>query len=183
MEGIYGHYALSNKETVRPHTSGACFSVATSSWTLEESSPQPIERTAPATNWLETRSVAINMFTLDTNAIIYFLQDDSAAVAVIAPLVESPVRLFASTITELELLSFQPLTDDEFQAIDDLLRTLTLVPVDSQIARLAGELRRHKHIEVPDSIIAATALLTKSTLLTRNVRDFRNIPTLSIQTI
>jgi predicted nucleic acid-binding protein len=38
-------------------------------------------------------------------------------------------------------------------------------------------------LKTPDSAIAATAMLTKTTLLTRNVDDFRQIDDLKVQEI
>ena len=37
------------------------------------------------------------------------------------------------------------------------------------------ELKRKHNIETPDSIIGATAILNKLTLVTRNENDFKNI--------
>ncbi len=54
----------------------------------------------------------------------------------------------------------------------------TIVPIDADVARLAGELRanaaaRGRVATQPDMLIAASALLGGHTLATRNVRDFR----------
>ena len=58
-----------------------------------------------------------------------------------------------------------------------------VVPLDSRIARYAGYLHRLYRLKTPDSAIAATAMLTKTTLLTRNVNDFRPIEDLKVQEI
>ena len=42
---------------------------------------------------------------------------------------------------------------------------------------------RNGGLKTPDSAIAATAMLTKTTLLTRNVNDFRPIEDLKVQEI
>jgi len=49
-----------------------------------------------------------------------------------------------------------------------------------ECARNGKESRRQYRLKVPDSVIAATALFTGSTLLTRNTRDFRRIPNFSV---
>lgn len=67
--------------------------------------------------------------------------------------------------------------------IEDLLATISIIPLDSRIARLTALVRRHYRVKVPDSIIAATAMFTGSTLLTRNTRDFRKISNLTIRKI
>jgi len=61
-----------------------------------------------------------------------------------------------------------------------MLHTLAVIPVDSRIARIAGALRRVHRLKTPDGAVAATALFTGSTLVTRNVKDFKKIPNLSL---
>ena len=89
--------------------------------------------------------------------------------------------LFISAVTEHELYSYPHLTPVEVARIDALLTTLTVIDVDSRIAPLSGQLRASYGIKALDRFIAATALMTGTTLATRNVRDFRRIPTLAIR--
>ncbi len=120
------------------------------------------------------------MFTLDTNAIIYFQKDDSSAVKLFKNKILPYGPLYVSTITELELFSQQDLNSSDRLKIEDILSTLSIVPLDSRMARLAGEIRRVASIKTPDSAIAATALLTNSILVTRNIKDFKRVPGLRI---
>jgi predicted nucleic acid-binding protein len=46
------------------------------------------------------------VYTLDTNAIIYYLDEDPAVVSVLDPLLAQDIALFVSAVTELELLSY-----------------------------------------------------------------------------
>ena len=123
------------------------------------------------------------MVTLDTNAVIYFLKKDASAEVVLKGLLEKAVVLYVPTVVELELFSLPTLTVQEALETDLFLRTVVLVPLNSELARLAGELRRNDHLKTPDSIIAATALFTNSTLLTRNTKDFKRIPELILQLV
>lgn len=123
------------------------------------------------------------MYTLDTNSIIYFLNDDPATVPVLQNIFAKQVPLYVSAITEIELFSFSKLTPFNEQQIDSLLRTVSLIAVDSRLARIAGLIRKTYNLEIADSVIAATALFTGSILLTRNVRDFQKIPNLKLQKI
>ena len=123
------------------------------------------------------------MYTLEKNAIIYFLKDDPNAVGALRSVFNQDVPLYISAITEIELFGFPKLSDQEAEQIEEILRTVAIIPVDSRIARTAGLIRRTYHVMIADSVIAATALFTGTTLLTRNTRDFQKIPNLSVQKI
>ena len=123
------------------------------------------------------------MYTLDTNAIIYYLKDDTDAVTILNDIFTQNTPLYISAITEIELFGFSKLSDHEVEQIEAILRTVAIIPVDSRIARTAGFIRRSYHINIADCTIAATALFTGTTLLTRNIRDFRKIPNLSVHRI
>lgn len=88
--------------------------------------------------------------------------------------------IYISTVTEAELFRFPGLTDEEAKDIDTFLETISIVPVDSHIARLAGFVGRRYAVKLADSIIAATALYTGTEVLTRNVRDFKKIKDLRV---
>jgi predicted nucleic acid-binding protein len=90
---------------------------------------------------------------------------------------------YVSTVTELELYSYPDLNEEEEAGIKPLLTDMFVVPLDSRLARYGGYLRRLYRLKTPDSVIAATAILTKTTLLTRNVEDFRQIANLKLQEI
>jgi predicted nucleic acid-binding protein len=124
------------------------------------------------------------VYTLDTNAIIYYLDRDPAVIALLDRLFENvDVTFYVSTVTELELYSYPDLSAEEEDGITRLLTDMFVVPLDSRIARYAGYLRRLYRLKTPDSAIATTAILTKTTLLTRNMDDFRQIDNLKLQEI
>jgi predicted nucleic acid-binding protein len=121
------------------------------------------------------------MYTFDTNPIIYYIDDEPAAVAMLDDLFIRAVPLYTSTITELELFSYPALTEEEEVRIEAFLRRVRIIPVFSNIARIAGDLRRlYPRLKGFDSAVAATALFTNSTLVTRNIRDFEQIDGLSL---
>lgn len=121
------------------------------------------------------------MYTLDTNIIIYYLDRDDRVLPLIQELFKQNSPIYISAISEIELFGFSRLTEEEALQIDGILRTVSLIPLDSRIARLAAALRKNHNLKIADSAIAATALFTGSTLVTRNVKDFRRIPELKLQ--
>jgi predicted nucleic acid-binding protein len=121
------------------------------------------------------------VYTLDTNIIIYYFNGEAPILAFLREQTEQGAPLFVSAVTEHELYSYPHLTPLELARIDALLTTLTVIDVDSRIAQLSGHLRATYGIKALDSFIAATALMTGTTLATRNIRDFRRIPNLDIR--
>jgi len=56
-----------------------------------------------------------------------------------------------------------------------------IINIDSKIARLAGSLRSKYRIKTPDAAIAATAIFTETTLVSRNGKDFKKIKELKFK--
>lgn len=86
-------------------------------------------------------------------------------------------RLAYSVITRAELLAGRSQNES---AIRRLLAGMDELVVDRRVADKAGELRRIG-LKMPDALIAATGLVHRLTLLTRNTADFRKVPDLRIQ--
>lgn len=124
----------------------------------------------------------MDKFTLDTNALIYYAKDEPAVVRRLEELIQGDL-LYISAVTEIELFSRQNLPQNEAIRIETALREVFVIALDSHLARSAASLRREYGMDLPDSAIAATSLLTGSTLLTRNIRDFKRVPGLSIEKI
>ncbi len=74
------------------------------------------------------------MSTLDTNAIVYYVKDDTDAVTVLRGVFGQSSPIYVSTATELELFAFANLSRDEESLIEDLLATISIIPLDSRIA-------------------------------------------------
>jgi len=62
-----------------------------------------------------------------------------------------------------------------------LLAAMIELPITRSIAEAAGRLRRRTQIQVPDALIAATALEHSLELVTRNTRHFAQIPGLVVR--
>lgn|SRR3989344_7046880 len=123
------------------------------------------------------------MYCLDTNAIIYYLKGDENAVSFLNNIFDNRVPVYVSTITETELLSFEGMDLKEEELIENILRIFSIIPLDSNIAKIAGYIRRTCSLNIADSVIAATAIFTGGTLVTRNIKHFRKIPNLAIQKV
>jgi predicted nucleic acid-binding protein len=115
----------------------------------------------------------------DSVALIDYYHNRPAAVLYFETILNGEATGAFSTITELEL--WQGIRAGEEDRHEALLALLERVPLDSAIARRAGELRRRiglDHLSLPDAAIAASAELTGRILLTRNRRDFEALKVL-----
>ncbi len=123
------------------------------------------------------------IFTLDTNAIIYYLKGDENVSGQVEEILSTNPSIYISTITEVELFGFSKITEAEAYQIEKILETISIIPLDSRIARMAARIRQLYKLKTADSVIAATALFTGSVLVTRNVKDFSKVTDLQIQSI
>jgi predicted nucleic acid-binding protein len=75
-------------------------------------------------------------------------------------------KLLTSVIVRMELLAKPHLPTDEERHIREFLNDLTIVPLDETVEQKAIEIRRATSTKLPDSIIAATAVVLDAILLT-----------------
>ena len=100
-----------------------------------------------------------NIF-LDTNAIINALNRG----------IFLPKRnYFISIITEMELLSFSRLTNEEELIIRELLSNFTIVNIENEIKEISIKIRKKYNLKLPDSIICASAISKESILISNDI--------------
>jgi predicted nucleic acid-binding protein len=75
-------------------------------------------------------------------------------------------QFFTSVIVRIELLSKRQMADNEEQSILNFLGDLLVIPLNEAIEQKAIELRRSTNLKLPDCIVAATAVVLDSVLLT-----------------
>lgn len=115
------------------------------------------------------------MKVLDTSVAVDHLRGLPAAVRLLRHLVESGEEIAASELVRFELIA--GVREEERDALEELFKVPSWVPVDAEIARLAGDLARqfrksHSGIDDADYLIAATTQVLDADLLTTNVRHF-----------
>ncbi|MBI3812539.1 MAG: type II toxin-antitoxin system VapC family toxin [Nitrospirae bacterium] len=85
-------------------------------------------------------------------------------------------EVYYSVVTKKELLSKPGLKETERQAVLFTLRRHRIIPLDDRITGTYSDLRRrYPSLEKEDALIAATALVKKLPLVTRNVKHYKNI--------
>ena len=110
-----------------------------------------------------------NKFLADTNIFIYLTQG-------IKPVVDflQDKELLLSIISSMELLSWPLLSKSEITTIEKMLEQCEIIPLTDDIAKKAVQIRRQSKVELPDAIIAATALVHDLPLLTAD-KDFKKV--------
>ena len=96
---------------------------------------------------------------LDTNAIIYALNSG---------LTLPNDNYSISIITEMELFSYPKLTEFEQTNIQRLLNHFEIFNITERVKEKTIEIRKNYGIKLPDSIICATALVNKATLVSND---------------
>ena len=122
--------------------------------------------------------------TLDTNALIYFVEEHDEFLAVIRPVFErvaaGQLQAHVSVVSFIEVLVGP--TRDGQAALAERYRELLLntaglhvADVTTEIAERAAQLRARYRLRTPDAIIAATTFESGSTHLLTNDSDFRRV--------
>jgi len=119
---------------------------------------------------------------IDTNVFVDFLRNYAPSIDFFESLVGREGVLF-SVITESELVAGKENNDPlKREKLTHFLHIWNKISLTNPVALLAGDICREYGLEIPDAVIAATALLNRAEIVTKNVKDFRKVPGLKIQT-
>ena len=117
------------------------------------------------------------MILLDSNILIY-LRDPEQGEAIVHHINSS--RLATCNVIISKVLGFRGLEKSDAAYFERLFAAMTNYPFDDSVTRTVIELRRNHSIQLPDAIIAATAIVNNLTLWTRNTDDFNKISSLKL---
>jgi hypothetical protein len=117
----------------------------------------------------------------DTNIAVYYLQQQLPPYAArILDAIAENSRICFSVITEIELFSWKTATPFDFDLVSLFVDISYLFKLEKDIRQKAAELRRQHNLELPDAIVAATAVVHGLTLITNNTADFAGIENLRL---
>jgi len=118
---------------------------------------------------------------IDTNIFIEHFRNNSKAVDFFESL-EVSSNIYFSAITETELLAGKSNNDStKKRKLMLFLNQWRKIPADNPMVILAGDISREYDVDVPDAIIAATAMMNNLTLLTKNIKHFKKIKELKVK--
>lgn len=120
-------------------------------------------------------------YIIDSNIWIYLIAGNDMVVDFMEEVVKSGGETGYSAITRLELFSYPDLTEQEESDLITVTSEFQEVPIHRAIIDEAIKIRKRANIKTPDALIAATARLQDSTLVTRNVSDFTGVKQLEVQ--
>jgi predicted nucleic acid-binding protein len=109
---------------------------------------------------------------IDTDIIIDHLRGIGELDKLISMKAKNTCYISVITISEIYSLLYQ----NEYDIVDSLFSLLKIVNVDPVIAKMAGIYRmkyfKSHHLLIPDAIIAASAKISGSVLITKNLKHY-----------
>jgi len=111
-------------------------------------------------------------YLIDTDILIDHLRGKTNISSIVGNFTDN--ICYVSVISVAEIYSF--LFTQEYQAVDELLKIMTVINIDALMAKTAGQYRmiyyKSHNLTIPDALIAATAKINGAALITRNIRHF-----------
>lgn len=121
-------------------------------------------------------------YLIDTNVIIDYISNNFTGTAEKRLDVLFNGFFQYSIISRMEFLGYKKATIEEIRDFGGFLDTgeqfIVDMPVSDKVIEISRIITKKN---LPDLIIAATALVNNCTLLTRNIADFKNIPGLIVE--
>lgn len=113
---------------------------------------------------------------VDSNIVIYTTKPEYGSLGKFL----AGKTLAVSLVTFVEVLGFHQITAQDKEEFEIFFAATELLPISSEIADKAVELRQQRRMSLGDSLIAATALVGNCLLVTNNTKDFKWIDSLNL---
>ena len=115
-------------------------------------------------------------YLVDTNILIAFLERSLPATGqdFVATVIDT--EFIISIINRIEILGY----DDVSEETRNFIQLASVIELDKSVAEATINIRKSRKVKLPDAIIAATAIANDLTLITRNKKDFQQIPNVEI---
>ncbi len=84
-----------------------------------------------------------------------------------------------SVVTKIEVLSFNA-EKEHYDLLNSFMDDAAIMDLTNDIVMASIDIRKKYRTKLPDAIIAATALVYKLSLISRNTSDFNNIEGLEV---
>jgi tRNA(fMet)-specific endonuclease VapC len=127
------------------------------------------------------------VYVLDTNTLIYFFKGEGRVAERLTRTLPSEVVIPAIVLFEIETGIAKSRDSEKRRAqLAEAATTIRVLPFRTEEARAAARIRadleqKGTPIGPYDVLIAGTAVANGGTLVTRNVREFRRVPGLAVE--
>ena len=122
-----------------------------------------------------------NYITCDPNIFIHWFNNDKQTIEKLEQI--GLGRIAVSVITVMELIEGVD-NKEQLQQLKKKIKHYTIVDFSKEVSELALQLvesyKLSHNIQIPDAIIAATAVINKIPLFTYNTKDFKYIPKIEL---
>lgn len=116
---------------------------------------------------------------LDTNILIEILKNNTKTIKI----VEKFNIHYISEVTKMELF-YGAFNKQELEKLKKFIGLFEIIPINTNISNTASDLiyqySKSHNLNIPDGLIAATALETGYQLFTYNLKDFKYIDNISL---
>ena len=120
------------------------------------------------------------MYLLDTNVVVHYL-DKSLPLKSINFLNQFIDQdCYVSIITQMEALGFNFKNIAEKNVTEIFMENSIILDLNPEIVQRTIAIRKSRKIDLPDAIIAATAIVYDFTLITQNMKDFERIQNIKV---
>ncbi len=120
-----------------------------------------------------------SLILLDSNIVIY-LRDPARSGHIVQQLQAHDERLGTCNVIVAEVLGFNGLESVDSRYFKDFFATMKNYAFDELVTERVIAIRKAANIQLPDAIIAATALANDAVLWTHNTDDFSRITGLQL---
>jgi len=114
-------------------------------------------------------------FLIDTSAIIKYLNGVLPTQGLTFLDNVAANELIISFVSEIELQSWDPINPDDLNVYRQFISQCTIVGVDAAIIEETINIRRSFKLNLPDALIAATAIINDLVLVADNDKDFSRV--------
>ena len=115
-----------------------------------------------------------NRVLLDNNAVLYVLNGDETLADFLFER-----ELYLSIISEMELLAYKNITNEERKKIEEFLSDFIIINIDEKIKSNTIEVKKLSNMKLPDSIIAGTSIALNLPLITSD-KQFKTVKDLDL---
>lgn len=120
------------------------------------------------------------MYLLDTNVVIHYLNNTLpvSSIRFLNRFIDENCNV--SVITQMETLGFNFKNKADKEVTEIFIENSTVLEINTEVVKKTIAIRKSRKINLPDAIIAATAIVLDFTLITQNTKDFDTIQNLKI---